>query len=418
VHWSNNAEEIDRLFRLEAGRAVAALARVFNDFDRSEDAVQDAYALALARWPRDGVPANPAAWILLTARNKAIDRLRRERVAAAKGELLAKLAALAQLDEAEEDFLDDRLSMIFAACHPALGEETRIALTLRYAAGLTVLEIAAALLVSPCTISQRLVRAKHKIRQAGIAFAVPDVAALPERLNDILHVIYLIFNEGYASSTHMDRVRGELCEEALRLVRLLDELLPNQSEIGGLHALMLFHDARRQTRSDSRGDPILLENQDRSRWDARKIRQGFGILKRNAPSCFGVYRLQALIAAEHAGAQSWSDTNWPRICGYYDLLVAVEDSPVIRLNRAVAIAHAVGPEAALILVDDLKAEGTLAAYPSLFSVQAELLRRAHRFDESRNAYEQALELTTSEPERRFLKARIVELLSPTKETTS
>jgi RNA polymerase sigma-70 factor, ECF subfamily len=419
VPWSNKAEEVDRLFRREAGRAVAALARIFNDFDRSEDAVQEAYASALARWPRDGVPANPAAWILLTARNKAIDRLRRERVAAEKGELLTKLAALAQLDEAEdEELLDDRLSMIFAACHPALSEETRIALTLRYAAGLTVLEIAAALLVSPATISQRLVRAKHKIRRAGIAFAIPDVAALPQRLNDILHVIYLIFNEGYASSTHIDRVRGELCEEALRLVRLLDELLPNRSEIVGLHALMLFHDARRQTRLDSRGDPILLENQDRTRWDAQKIRQGFEILRRNVPPLCGTYRLQALIAAEHAGAESWSDTNWRRICRYYDLLVAIEDSPVTRLNRAVAIAHAAGPEAGLILIEDLKAQGALDTYPSLFSVRAELLRRARRFDEAREAYEHAVELTRSEPERRFLKAKIAELISTAKGATS
>jgi RNA polymerase sigma-70 factor, ECF subfamily len=412
VPWSHNADEIDRLFRSEAGRTLATLVRIFNDFDRAEDALQDAYATALARWARDGTPKNPAAWILQTAKNKAIDRLRRERVAAEKGEILTKLAALAQREETgDEDAMDDRLAMIFAASHPALNDDTRIALTLRYVAGLTVGEIAAALLVSPPTVAQRLVRAKHKIRRARIAFAVPDAAALPERLNDILHVIYLIFNEGYASSTHADRIRGDLCDEAIRLAQLLDELLPKQSEIAGLQALMFFHDARRQTRVDGSGDIVLLENQDRTRWDVEKIRRGFALLARDAAPIYGTYRLQAMIAAEHARAPHWSLTNWQWICCCYDRLLLVEDSPVIRLNRAVAVAHAAGPEAGLALLEELRSDATLNAYASFFSVRAELLRRVRRCADAQQAYERAVELTKSESERRFLQAKMLELAS-------
>ena len=412
VPSSLNAEEIDRLFRFEAARAVAMLGRVFKDFDRAEDAVQDAYALALTCWPRDGAPKNPAAWIMQTARNKAIDRLRRERVAAEKGELLAKLTAVTHIDRAgEDDILDDRLGMIFAACHPALSIDTRIALTLRYAAGLSVCEIAAGLLVSPSTIAQRLVRAKHKIRRAAIAFAVPDVVALPERLHDVLHVVYLIFNEGYASATHAARVRGELCDEALRLIRLLDELSPGQAEIAALHALMLFHDARRLTRMNASGEPVLLEHQDRMRWSSEKIGRALALLARDGPSLCGPYRLQAMIAAEHARAKTWSLTNWQRICEHYDRLVAIHDSPVVRLNRAVAVAHAKSPEAGLALLEDLEADGALDAYPQFFSARAELLRRIHRPADACKAYRQAVALTKSEPERRFLQARIQELIS-------
>jgi RNA polymerase sigma-70 factor (ECF subfamily) len=410
VHSSPDLREVDRLFRAEAIRAVATLGRVFNDFDRAEDAVQDAYARALERWPRFGVPKNPAAWILLTARNKAIDRLRRERVAAEKGEILANLEALARVSDAgNEEPIDDRLAMIFAACHPALSDETRIALTLRFAAGLTVEEIAAALLASPATIAQRLVRAKHKIRRAGIAFAVPDVATLPERLQDILHVIYLIFNEGYASSTHAERVRGELCDEALHLVRIVDDLLPNQSEVAGLYALMLFHDARRATRVDSSGETILLERQDRSLWDSAKIAHGMSLLARDrGPTC-GSYRLQAMIAAEHVSAPNWAATDWRRIRHCYDLLYAIDPSPVVGLNRAVAVAYDDGAEAGLASVDALQPHAALSEYAPLHSVRAELLRRAGRVDEARLAYGQALALTKSEPERRYLSDRLVSI---------
>ncbi|MGB8908824.1 MAG: sigma-70 family RNA polymerase sigma factor [Candidatus Cybelea sp.] len=411
MHSNHDPGDVDRLFRAEAARAVATLGRVFNDFDRAEDAVQDAYAIALARWPRFGVPKNPAGWIMLTARNRAIDRLRRERLAAEKGEILSKLEALSQLDSTvEENPLDDRLAMIFAACHPALSDETRIALTLRYAAGLTVAEIAAALLTSQATIAQRLVRAKQKIRRAGIAFAVPDVAYLPERLHDVLHVIYLIFNEGYASSTHASRVRDELCDEALRLAHLLDELLPNQSEIAGLYALMLFHDARRQARVTTSGDLVLLENQDRSLWDSEKILRGVALLARDATANCGPYRLQAMIAAEHARAENWKATDWRRIHRCYDLLLAIDPSPVVELNRAVAVAYAEGPETGLGLINELAAGGILDEYAPLFSARAELLRRVHRSEEARAAYERAIELTRNEPERRFLQQKLAEVM--------
>jgi RNA polymerase sigma-70 factor (ECF subfamily) len=410
VHSSPDLREVDRLFRAEAIRAVATLGRLFKDFDRAEDAVQDAYALALERWPRFGLPKNPAAWILLTARNKAIDRLRRERVAAEKGDILANIEALARVSDADdEEPIDDRLAMIFAACHPALSDETRIALTLRFAAGLTVEEIAAALLALPATIAQRLVRAKHKIRRAGIAFAVPDVATLPERLHDILHVIYLIFNEGYASSTHAERVRGELCDEALHLVRVVDELLPNQSEVAALHALMLFHDARRATRIDSSGDTILLEHQDRLLWSSSKIALATSLLARDRAQECGPYRLQAMIAAEHVSATSWEATNWRRIRRCYDLLYAIDPSPVVGLNRAVAVAYDEGAEAGLASVDALEPYGILNEYAPLHSVRAELLRRADRTDEARLAYGHALALTKSDPERRYLSERLAGL---------
>ena len=372
--------------------------------------MQDAYALALARWQSFGVPENPAAWIMLTARNKAIDRLRRERLAAEKNETLAQLEALSRVDAAaDEDPLDDRLAMIFAACHPALNVETRIALTLRYAAGLNIHEIAAALLTSPATIAQRLVRAKHKIRQARIAFVVPDVTALPGRVNDILHVVYLVFNEGYASSTHANRVRGELCDEALRLARVLDELLPHQPEVKALQALMLFHDARRQARVTALGEPVLLEDQDRSLWDAAKIARGIALLGRNVSSSGGPYCLQAMIAAEHARASSWKATNWQEICWLYDVLLATDPSPIVELNRAVAVAYVQGFEASLTLVRKLSAEGTLNDYAPLFSVLAELLSRTNRTVEARSAFTRAIELSLSEPERRYLQQKLAEL---------
>lgn len=409
MHSSPDLREVDRLFRAEAIRAVATLGRLFNDFDRAEDAVQDAYARALERWPRFGVPQNPAAWILLTARNKAIDRLRRERVAAEKGEILANLEALARVSDADDEPIDDRLAMIFAACHPALSEETRIALTLRFAAGLTVEEIAAALLASPATIAQRLVRAKHKIRRAGIAFAVPDVATLPERLQNILHVIYLIFNEGYASSTHAERVRGALCDEALHLVRIVDELSPNQPEVAGLYALMLFHDARRATRVDSSGNTILLEHQNRFLWDSAKIARGMSLLAHDGARPCGPYRLQAMIAAEHVRAATWAGTDWRRIRHCYDLLYAIDPSPVVGLNRAVAVAYDEGAEEGLACVEALEPHGALTDYAPLHSVRAELLRRVDRADEARLAYGYALALTKSDPERRYLSERLAGL---------
>ncbi len=389
-------------------RAVASVARVFGDFDLAEDAVQDAYLIALERWPREGTPRSPAGWIVTTARSRALDRLRRAKTAASKHDLIARLEALTpQL--VEEPRMDDRLGMIFAACHPALELEARITLTLRFAAGLTVEEIATALLLAKPTVAQRLVRAKHKIADARIPFALPEDAALPQRLNDVLLVAYLIFNEGYASSTNPSRIRADLCEEAQRLTLLLEGLLPAEPEIAGLHALMLFHDARRETRIDQSGEAVLLEDQDRLRWDTRKILLGLNLLetaqRHRAP---GPYQLQASIASEHARAPTWEATNWFRIRAHYDALYALDPTPVVALNRSIAIAYTEGDEAGLLAVDSAAAAGALEDYGPLYAARAELLRRLGRREASRDAYRRAIELTRSEPERRFLRKRLNE----------
>jgi RNA polymerase sigma-70 factor (ECF subfamily) len=412
VQSTLDSEQIDRLFRSQASRAVATLARIFNDLDRAEDAVQDAYAQALDRWPRYGLPENPAAWIVVSARNAAIDALRRERTADAKRQLLANLEALVHADTSfDGEAMDDRLAMIFAACHPALNEETRIALTLRFAAGLTVAEISSALLVPQPTVAQRLVRAKHKIKRARIAFAIPEVADLSERLHDVLRVIYLIFNEGYASWTHADLVRADLCEEALRLAELLGKLLPGQAEVSGLHALVLFHDARRATRVDESGEPVLLERQDRSLWDQRKIERGTSLLEGASWYGAGPYLLQAMIAREHATATTWEATNWRRILDCYESLIDRDPSPVVQLNRAVALAYAHGPELGLTVLDALGVRGVLAEYAPFFAARAELLRRVGRCTGARAAYSRAIELTESAAERRFLQRRLADLTS-------
>lgn len=406
-------DEIGRLFRGQSARAVATLARAFNDFDRAEDAVQEAYATALQRWPSDGIPRNPSAWIISTARNRAIDQVRREKTHAVKHEILARLEAAAPAAPAniQEHVMDDRLEMLFAACHPALTTETRIALTLRFAAGLTVEEIAAALLVSQATVAQRLVRAKRKIREARIPFALPNASALPGRLDDVLCVVYLIFNEGYSSSTHASLIRAELCNEALRLIELLEQLLPAEPEIAGLHALVLFHDARRETRLDTNGDPILLEDQDRSQWDARKIVRGLSLLedagRHHRP---GPYQWQAAIAAEHARAPVWESTNWFRIRAFYEALYALDPSPVVALNRTVAIAYTDGNEAALRALDQVASNGELDTYAPLYGARAELLRRLHRPNEAAADFRVAIALTQSASERRFLEKRITRTL--------
>jgi RNA polymerase sigma-70 factor (ECF subfamily) len=410
VHSTIDGEQIDRLFRLQGSRAVANLARIFNDLDRAEDAVQDAYAQALDRWPRYGLPENPAAWIMVTARNAAIDALRRERTADAKRQLLANLEALIRADTSfDEEAMDDRLAMIFAACHPALSEETRIALTLRFAAGLTVTEIASALLVPQPTVSQRLVRAKHKIKRARIAFAIPEAANLPDRMHDVLRAVYLIFNEGYASSTNRSLVRADLCEEALRLAELLERLLPGQSEVSGLHALVLFHDARRATRVDESGELVLLERQDRSLWDRRKIERATSLLEGASRHSAGPYLLQAMIAQEHARAATWEATNWRKILDCYESLAAIEPSPVVELNRAVALAYADGDEPGLRLLDAMAARSALLNYAPFFGARAELLQRVGRRAEARASYSRAIELTQSIAERRFLEGRLAGL---------
>ncbi len=402
----SDTEPIDRLFRTKSAQAVASLARIFNDFDRAEDAVQDAYLTALERWSHGRMPSNPAGWILTTARNQAIDRLRHEKSATSKLELLARLEALASQDH-EEPVLDDRLGMIFACCHPALNLDTRIALTLRFAAGFTVEEISGTLLVAQTTIAQRLVRAKRKIRDVRLPFAVPESTALPERLSDVLRVLYLIFNEGYASSTHANRVRAELCDEAQRLAELLEQLLPSEPEIAGLRALMLFHDARRDTRVDELGDAVLLEEQDRSRWDARKIIRGLTLLDAALRHRYvGPYQLQAAIAAEHVRALAWEETNWFRIRTHYDALYALDPSPVIALNRSVAIAYTVGDEMGLQAIESVRESGVLDEYAPLFGAQGELLRRLGRSEEAASAFQRAISVSQSEPERRFFAKRL------------
>jgi len=410
-HNRSDAEHLDRLFRSESAQAVAALARRFNDFDRAEDAVQDAYVIALQRWPAERIPRNPSGWISTVARNCAIDRLRRERVGAGKHELLADAQTIAAAgDHFEEPAMDDRLAMIFAACHPALSLDTRMALTLRYAAGLTVGEIAGALLAEVPAIAQRLVRAKRKIREAHIPISVPDDAVLPQRLEDVLRVLYLIFNEGYASLTHASRVRADLCDEALRLVALLEILLPAEPEVAGLHALMLFHDARRSTRVDENDDPVLLEDQDRSKWDTRKIMRGLTLLESALRhEHVGSYQVQAAIAAEHARAETWESTNWFRIRHWYDALYAIEPSPVVALNRAVAVGYTDGAEAALREIDAVIDAPELQGYPPLHASRAEFLRRLGRDAEARAQYLRALDFSQSEPERRFINKRLVSL---------
>ena len=419
----STAEPVDRLFRHESGRAVATLIRVLGDFDLAEDAVQEAFVVALERWPADGVPENPGAWITRVARNKAIDRLRRERTLSEKRELVARLEEMdAPEPSAEEAAIeregtaslpDDRLRLIFTACHPAIAPEARVALTLRTLGGLTTAEIARAFLVSEPAMAQRLVRAKRKIREAGIPYEVPDSAHLPERLASVLATLYLVFNEGYSATESDALVRRELCAEAIRLTRVLRSVIPDEPEVAGLLALMLLQDSRRNTRTDERGDMILLEDQDRSSWDRDEIAEGLGLIdgamsrlravRAGAP---GPYAVQAAIAAAHARAPEPEATDWSRIRRLYDWLAVVQPSPVVELNRAVAIAMADAPERGLEAMDEI--EG-LDDYQHYHSARADLLARIGRREESRAAYERARELATNPVECRFLEGRLREL---------
>lgn len=406
-------EAVEAVYRTESRRVLATLIRLLGDFERAEEAVHDAFMAAMQQWPMEGVPANPRAWLVSTGRFRAIDALRRRaRYDASLARLADELAAKPyQRPEQDEDggVEDDRLRLIFTCCHPALPADARIALTLREVCGLTTEEIARAFLTAPPTIAQRIVRAKAKIRDAGIPYQVPAGAELTDRLDTVLHVVYLVFNEGYSASAGTSVTRTDLSGEAIRLGRLLVELLP-EPEAQGLLALMLLHESRRAARTTPEGDVVLLDDQDRTQWDRALIGEGARLVERAIASRrFGPYTLQAAIAAVHAEAPTSAATDWAQIVGLYDVLLRVDPSPVLELNRAVAVAMREGPGAGLTLVDAVLARGELQTYHLAHSARADLCRRLGRMREAREAYERALSLTRQEPERRFLERRLAEL---------
>jgi RNA polymerase sigma-70 factor (ECF subfamily) len=406
-------ETLDSVYRAESGRILATLIRLLGDFDLAEDAMQDAFAAALDRWPKDGVPDNPRAWLVTTGRFKAIDVLRRRARFDASQEKIAEQLEIhsAEANGSDEESLeDDRLRLIFTCCHPALAPEARVALTLREVCGLRTEEIARAFLTTPPTIAQRIVRAKAKIRDARIPYQAPSPAELPERLDAVLHVIYLVFNEGYAASSGASLTRADLSGEAIRLGRLLHALLP-EPEVIGLLSLMLLQESRRAARTSPAGELILLENQDRSLWNREQIMEGVALVERALLSRrFGPCTLQAAIAAVHSEAATAADTDWPQIVALYSVLARAEPSPVVELNRAVAVAMRDGSEAGLTLIDAILARGELADYHLAHSARADLCRRLGKTAEARSSYEKALALTQLEPERRFLEHRLRELL--------
>ena len=408
------------MFREEHGRVVATLIRVLGDFDLAEEAVADAYVTALERWPVEGVPANAGAWITTTARNRAIDRVRRARRFTEKAPALVRDEAfeaaarqgalLAAVEEEMHPIPDDQLRLIFTCCHPALAPEVAVALTLRTLGGLTTPEIASAFLVPEPTLAQRLVRAKKKIREAGIVYEVPSGDRLAERLDAVLRVLYLVFNEGYDATAGEALIRRELCTEAIRLARVVVELLPGETEALGLLALMLLTDARRPAREGPGGELIRLEDQDRSRWDAARITEGRALVERALRmGRVGPYQLQAAIAAVHDEAPTAAGTDWAQVLGLYEVLRRVAPSPVVDLNRAVALAQVEGPETGLAAVDALGADPAMAEYRFFHATRADFLRRLGRWGEAASAYERAMALATNGPERAFLERRIREV---------
>jgi RNA polymerase sigma-70 factor (ECF subfamily) len=403
---------VEAVYRSDSRRVLATLIRLLGDFDLAEEALHDAFTAALEQWGRDGVPASPRTWLVSAGRFKAIDGMRRRaRFDASLGEIAARLERdtadpAAWNDAAVED---DRLRLIFTCCHPALPANAQVAMTLREVCGLTTEEIARAFLTTPPTIAQRIVRAKSKIREAGIPYQVPERAELPERLGAVLHVVYLVFNEGYYASSGASLTRHDLSSEAIRLARLVVELLP-EPEAVGLLALMLLHESRRPARATAAGELVLLADQDRSRWDRKYIAEGARLVEQALASRrFGPYTLQAAIAAVHAEAPTAAATDWAQIVGLYDVLSRADPSPVAELNRAAAVAMRDGPEAGLGLIDAILARGDLADYPLAHSARADLCRRLGRTDEARASYRRALELARQEPERQFLERRIAEL---------
>ncbi|BAU73141.1 RNA polymerase sigma-70 factor, ECF subfamily [Metapseudomonas furukawaii] len=401
---------MEAIYRSDSRRVLATLIRLLGDFDLAEEALHDAFIAAVQQWPRDGVPANPRAWLVSAGRFRAIDNLRRRsRFDASRRLLLAELEEAASPFEEGEDVEDDRLRLIFTCCHPALPADAQVPLTLREVCDLTTEEIARAFLSSPPTIAQRIVRAKAKIRDAKIPYQVPTLAELPERLDNVLRVIYLVFNEGYSASSGEALVRTDLCAEAIRLARLLLELLPDP-EVMGLLALMLLHDSRRAARTRADGELVLLDEQDRSLWDRTQIAEGLALVSRAfASQRIGLYPLQAAIAAVHARAEDAASTDWRQIAGLYAVLQQLAPSPVLRLNRAVAIAMCDGPEAGLAEVDALLEAGELKDYHLAHATRADFCRRLGRREEARAAYRAALALVRQEPERRFIEKRLAEL---------
>jgi RNA polymerase sigma-70 factor, ECF subfamily len=406
---------IENVFRGEAGRTLATLIRLVGDFEYAEDALQDAFAAALIQWPGEGIPDNPRAWLVEVGRRKAIDRIRRRTSWQDKQRELAAeavIAAQAMPEESDEqNVADDMLRLIFTCCHPALNMEAQVALTLRAVCGLATAEIARAFLVGEETMAQRLVRAKAKIRTARIPYETPDAARLDERVEGVLATIYLVFTEGYAPTTGCELLREDLTREAIRLGRLLHGLMPQRSDVQGLLALMLLHDARRNARATGEGDIVRLEDQDRSLWDLSQIAEGAALVEQalRLPGMPSAYAVQAAIAALHAQARSWSETDWRQITGLYDVLLRLQPSPVIALNRAAAISMVDGPQAALNLVDSLAAREKLAGYHLLPAVRADLLAKLERNDEAKLAYREAIALAKLEPERRWLQKRLAEL---------
>ena len=406
------AAAIEEVFRREAGQVLATLIRLLGDFDLAEEAQQEAFATAVEQWPLHGTPANPRAWLISTGRNKAIDRIRRDILFRTKisGELGAlELNTDAAVDAADEEvFGDDRLRLIFTCCHPALNAEAQIALTLREVCGLSTQAVARAFLVGEDTMAQRLVRAKKKIRDAGIPYETPEPSVLEQRIEGVLAVVYGVFTEGYAATVGMRLIDIELCEEAIRLGRLLDTLLPDRAGVMGLLALMLLHDARRASRTSDSGDVVLLESQDRSRWDRREISEGLLLVDRSLSIRGQVssYAVQAAIAALHVRAEDSSATDWPQIVGLYEVLLRLQPTPVIELNHAVAVSMVDGPARALDLIDSLAARGRVTQYHLLHAARGRLLQKLGRMREAREAYNAALSTTLLEPERRFLAARI------------
>jgi RNA polymerase sigma-70 factor (ECF subfamily) len=403
---------IEEIFRREAGRVLATLIRLLGDFDLAEEARQEAYAAALEQWPRHGVPDNPRAWLINTGRNKAIDRFRRDvlfRTKIAARELASAAVDEIVLDDVDEAvFGDDRLRLIFTCCHPALNAEAQIALTLREVCGLSTQAVARAFMVSEETMAQRLVRAKKKIRDAAIPYETPDASVLDQRIEGVLAVVYGVFTEGYAATAGPELIDVELCGEAIRLGRLIGALLPNNAAVMGLLALMLLHDARRGSRVSDAGDVVLLDDQDRSRWDQSEIAAGLALIEKSLriPGYVSTYAVQAAIAALHVKA---GPKDWPQIVGLYEVLLRLQPTPVIELNHAVAVSMVDGAARALNLVDSLAARGKVTQYHLLHAARGRFLQQLGRFDEAREAYRTALNTATLEPERRLLAARLADL---------